>query len=86
MPWKETDPMNERVQVIAAYLSDVYSMSATSAHSRRASIASVVSTTTSARTRRWTSGRQPQSTGRPRARCPRSPLNLPTQATTWRVG
>ena len=26
MPWKETDPMNERVQFIAAYLSDVYSM------------------------------------------------------------
>ena len=26
MPWKETDPMNERVQFIAAYLSDLYSM------------------------------------------------------------
>jgi len=26
MPWKETDPMNERVQFIAAYLSQVYSM------------------------------------------------------------
>jgi len=26
MPWKETDPMSERVQFIAAYLSDVYSM------------------------------------------------------------
>ncbi len=26
MPWKETDPMNERVQFIAAYLSAVYSM------------------------------------------------------------
>ena len=26
MPWKETDPMTERVQFIAAYLSEVYSM------------------------------------------------------------
>ena len=26
MPWKETDPMNERVQLIAAYLSEVFSM------------------------------------------------------------
>jgi putative transposase len=26
MPWKETDPMKERVQFIAAYLSEVYSM------------------------------------------------------------
>jgi putative transposase len=26
MPWKETDPMSERVQFIAAYLSDSYSM------------------------------------------------------------
>src|SRR5687767_7575861 len=26
MPWKETDPMNERVPFIAAYLSEVYSM------------------------------------------------------------
>jgi putative transposase len=26
MPWKETNPMNERVQFIAAYLSQVYSM------------------------------------------------------------
>ena len=26
MPWKETDPMNERVQFIAAYLTEVYSM------------------------------------------------------------
>lgn len=26
MPWKETNPMHERVQFIAAYLSEVYSM------------------------------------------------------------
>ena len=26
MPWKETDPMNERVQFIATSLSEVYSM------------------------------------------------------------
>jgi putative transposase len=26
MPWRETEPMNERVQFIATYLSDVYSM------------------------------------------------------------
>jgi putative transposase len=26
MPWKETDPMTERLQFIAAYLSHVYSM------------------------------------------------------------
>jgi putative transposase len=26
MPWKETDPMHERVQFIAAYLNPVYSM------------------------------------------------------------
>jgi putative transposase len=27
MPWRETDPMNERVQFIAAYLSQCYAMS-----------------------------------------------------------
>lgn len=26
MPWKVTDPMNARVQFMAAYLSQVYSM------------------------------------------------------------
>ena len=26
MPWKETDPMTERVQFMAAYLSQMYSM------------------------------------------------------------
>jgi putative transposase len=26
MPWRETDPMNERLQFIAAYLSEVYSI------------------------------------------------------------
>jgi putative transposase len=26
MPWNETDPMNERVQFMAAYFNDVYAM------------------------------------------------------------
>jgi len=51
--------------------------------SRRAASAAAASPMQSARMRRWTIGRRPQSTSRPRARCPRSSLRRLTQATTW---